>query len=123
MATPAKCTVRGATCGPRRVRRVQRHGCRGAERMAWQKSRHSNSQGSCVEFARCPGRRGGTELALPRRARPGLHLRRSRRCSGRQGRRVRPSDRLMYPARAGGPADTGTRPPCGAPMCHGPQHA
>ncbi|WP_405617280.1 DUF397 domain-containing protein [Streptomyces sp. NBC_00076] len=24
-------------------------------RVAWQKSRHSNSQGSCVEFARLPG--------------------------------------------------------------------
>ncbi|MGW0602766.1 DUF397 domain-containing protein [Streptomyces sp. NPDC002644] len=25
------------------------------EGVAWQKSRHSNSQGSCVEFARLPG--------------------------------------------------------------------
>ncbi|MEU9338429.1 DUF397 domain-containing protein [Streptomyces sp. NPDC048290] len=25
--------------------------------VAWQKSRHSNSQGSCVEFARLPGGR------------------------------------------------------------------
>ncbi|MFI2202968.1 DUF397 domain-containing protein [Streptomyces sp. NPDC020192] len=24
-------------------------------KVAWQKSRHSNSQGSCVEFARLPG--------------------------------------------------------------------
>ncbi|GGV83237.1 DUF397 domain-containing protein [Streptomyces griseoloalbus] len=27
----------------------------GLDGVAWQKSRHSNSQGSCVEFARLPG--------------------------------------------------------------------
>ena len=45
--------VRPAVPGPPRA-----HNGMAATRLegvAWQKSRHSNSQGSCVEFARLPG--------------------------------------------------------------------
>lgn len=43
----------GAFTGPDGVHNGM--GAAGLRGVAWQKSRHSNSQGSCVEFARLPG--------------------------------------------------------------------
>ena len=74
--------------------------------VAWQKSRHSNSQGSCVEFARLPG--GDVAVRNSRFPEgPALVYTRAEieaHAPGHQGRRVRPPDRELRRrrSRAGG---------------------